>query len=166
MKLYSAATILALVSLTEAEKTRNLKSKSSKSTKSWSFPKTKSCKGGSTSSSTAADTGYTFLKAGSLIDTGDNICAGSKVELPNILCEIQEIINEIEMKNVNPGFALGTAEQAGGNVTLAVLTLLLNQSSVHIPKKECVPSMSIGMRVPNIFLRVNTIMMERDLVYW
>ena len=119
MKLYSAATILALVSLTEAEKTRNLKSKSSKSTKSWSYPKTKSCKG--SSSSTAADTGYASLKAGSLIDTGDNICAGSKVELPNIPCEIQEIIDEIEMKNVNPGFALGTAEQAGGNVTVGYI---------------------------------------------
>lgn len=126
MKLFTAATLIALISLTEAEKTRNLKSKSSKSTKSWSYPKTKSCKGDSTSTS-SSDAGYASLKAGSLIDTGDNICAGTKVDLPNIQCMVQEIIDEIEMKNVNatltvnPNFALGTAEQAGGNVTVGYI---------------------------------------------
>ena len=110
MKLLSAATILALASLTEA-KTRNLKK--SKSTKSWSYPKTKSCKGGSTSSGAGADAGYSGSKAGSLIDTGANICADTKVPLDNIPClnELGEVDQE--------AFALGTAEQAGGNVTLS-----------------------------------------------
>ena len=109
MKLLSAATILALASLAEA-KTRNLKS--GKSTKSWSYPKTKSCKGGSTSNGAEADAGYSGSKAGSLIDTGDNICAGTKVPLDNIPC----VLEEFEVDNAR--FALGTAEQAGGNVTL------------------------------------------------
>jgi len=46
---------------------------------------------------------------------GKNICDGTKVELPDIQC----VIDEIDPTNVNQTrFALGAAEQSGANVTL------------------------------------------------
>lgn len=49
---------------------------------------------------------------------GDNYCSGTKVELPNIECYIDAIAGDgTNVTLVNGAFALGTAEQAGGNVT-------------------------------------------------
>lgn len=45
---------------------------------------------------------------------GVNICAGTKVSLPNIPC----VIDELEQEVNTTAFALGTAEQSGVNVTL------------------------------------------------
>lgn len=45
---------------------------------------------------------------------GDNICKGTKVDLPNIACVVDEITKEVDPN----AFALGTAEQSGVNVTL------------------------------------------------
>ena len=52
---------------------------------------------------------------------GENICAGTKVNLPEIECYINMIGNDSEnvtgTKLVNDAFALGTGEQSGANVT-------------------------------------------------
>lgn len=51
---------------------------------------------------------------------GENICAGKKVDLPNIPCFVTNpnSTSENPLEDIlNPGFALGTPEQAGANVT-------------------------------------------------
>jgi len=53
------------------------------------------------------------IKAGSTFNSA-NICAGKKVELPNIKCVIDEVENPVVNQT---RFALGSAEQAGANVT-------------------------------------------------
>jgi len=56
--------------------------------------------------------------------TGENICAGTKVDLPEIECYVKLIGNDSENVTarasdmaVNDAFALGTGEQSGANVT-------------------------------------------------
>lgn len=49
--------------------------------------------------------------------SGENPCAGTKVELPDIACKIREIEGDETSELAINEFALGTAEQSGVNVT-------------------------------------------------
>ena len=49
--------------------------------------------------------------------SGENPCTGTKVELPNIKCTINEIEGDETSELIINEFALGTAEQSGVNVT-------------------------------------------------
>mmetsp|Transcript_15743 Transcript_15743/g.15131 ORF Transcript_15743/g.15131 Transcript_15743/m.15131 type:complete len:380 (-) Transcript_15743:458-1597(-) len=55
------------------------------------------------------------MSAGKIFNENVNICSGTKVELPNIQCVIDQI-DPLKLNNTR--FALGAGEQSGANVTV------------------------------------------------